>query len=329
MATEPTAATGDGVPDAHSGASADFAVVVSGLRMAYGGVEAVRGVDLRVGVGGVFALLGPNGAGKTSTVEILEGYRRRTGGEVSVLGVDPARGGAEFRARIGVVLQECAIDPYLTVREVLCQRAAYYPAPRGVAEVIELVGLQGKAGARVKVLSGGQQRRLDLALGLIGDPELLFLDEPTTGFDPSARRHAWEVIAGLGQLGKTIVLTTHYMDEAQALATEVAVIAAGQIVATGPPDSLGDRDHAAHTVRFRLSGPPPEPLPDQLHGRLQTDQDSPGGLVVHTSHPTEDLHTLTGWAVNHGLTLEQLSVTQPSLEDIYLQLTGPTDTPEP
>ena len=295
------------------------AIEVTGLRKSYDSVEAVKGIDLVVPAGNVFALLGPNGAGKTTTVEILEGYRTRTAGTVSVLGTDPAHGGAGLRSRIGIVLQECAIDPYLNVTEALTQRAAYYPHPRPVPEVVALAGLEGKARTRVKVLSGGQQRRLDLALALVGDPELIFLDEPTTGFDPGARRTAWEVVANLAALGKTILLTTHYMDEAQALAGEVAVMAGGQIVALGPPGSLGGRDRAAYEVRFRL--------PASLTAELPPLGDStrPGGgdgeIVIATTTPTATLHSLTGFALGHGVELEGLHVSQPTLEDVYLQLT--------
>lgn len=296
------------------------AIEVKGLRKTYGSFEAVKGIDLVVPAGSVFALLGPNGAGKTTTVEILEGYRARTAGTVSVLGTDPAAGGAAFRSRIGIVLQECAIDPYLNVTEVLTQRAAYYPHPRPVPEVVALVGLGGKAKARVKVLSGGQQRRLDLALALVGDPELIFLDEPTSGFDPGARRVAWEMVAKLAGLGKTILLTTQYMDEAQALASEVAVMVGGQIVALGPPGSLGGRDIAAYQIRFRIPVPLTGELPD-LESSVE-----PGGhdgeVVVTTTTPTAALHTLTGWAVARHVELEGITVDRPTLEDVYLELTG-------
>ena len=223
-----------------------------GLRKSYGDVDAVREIDLEVATGEVFAFLGPNGAGKTTTVEILEGYRERSAGEVSVLGRDPASGDRRWRGRIGIVLQECRMEPVLTVAETLRLYAGYYPSPRDVEETIALAGLEEKADERTARLSGGQRRRLDVALALIGDPELLFLDEPTTGFDPSARRQAWEVIASLKQLGKTVFLTTHYMDEAQTLADRVAIIAAGRIVAEGTPDELGGRAEAATTISFAL-----------------------------------------------------------------------------
>ena len=229
-------------------------ISVSGLRKDYGEVEALRGVDLEVRAGEVFALLGPNGAGKTTTVEILEGYRERSGGEVEVLGEDPERAGRAWRERIGIVLQSCRLDPYLTVRESLELFAGYYRSPRPVDEVIALVGLDGKAEERTGRLSGGQQRRLDVGMALVGDPELLFLDEPTTGFDPSARRQAWEAIEGLRALGKTILLTTHYMDEAQRLADRLAIIADGRVVAGGTPEELGDRDRQPATITYRRDG---------------------------------------------------------------------------
>jgi ABC-2 type transport system ATP-binding protein len=275
-------------------------ISVSGLRMSYGEVEAVRGIDLEVMPGEVFAFLGPNGAGKTTTVEILEGYRRRSGGEVRVLGEDPQRAGREWRERIGIVLQSCRLDPYLTVRESLELYAGYFHAPRPVEEVIELVGLSGKAGERASRLSGGQQRRLDVGMALVGDPELLFLDEPTTGFDPSARRQAWDVIAGLRDLGKTVFLTTHYMDEAQRLADRVTIIAAGEILARGTPQDLGERENGAATIRYRSGG---------------------RDVVVETTTPVQTLHQLTGEALARGEELEGLEVTRPSLEDVYLELT--------
>jgi ABC-2 type transport system ATP-binding protein len=289
-------------------------IVVEDLHKSYGTNEAVRGLSFHVDAGEVVAVVGPNGAGKTTTVEILEGYRSRSSGQVQVLGADPAEGGAALRQRIGIVLQSSGIDPYLSVAEELRMHAGYYRSPRDVSEVIELVGLQEKRDARVKSLSGGQQRRLDLALGLIGDPELLFLDEPTTGFDPSARRQAWDVVRNLAGLGKTILLTTHYMDEAQALADRVIVIAAGRVVAEGTPATVGGRDQAKARVQFAL--PTGTQLTD-LPVAAGTDGDS---VVVETTEPTQLLHTLTGWALERGITLDGLSVTRPSLEDIYLSL---------
>jgi ABC-2 type transport system ATP-binding protein len=275
--------------------------------MSYGETEAVRGIDLEVMPGEIFAFLGPNGAGKTTTVEILEGYRKRSGGQVAVLGEDPERGGRAWRERIGIVLQSGRLDPYLTVRESLGLYAGYFQSPRPIDEVIELVGLEGKADERASRLSGGQQRRLDVGMALVGDPELLFLDEPTTGFDPSARRQAWEVIAGLRDLGKTVFLTTHYMDEAQRLADRVTIIAAGEIVARGTPEDLGERETAAATIRYRAAGREVE---------------------VETTTVVQTLHDLTGEALARGEELEGLEVTRPSLEDVYLTLTATSEVPE-
>ena len=304
-------------------ATPDVAIAVQGLTKSYGSFEALRGIDLEVRRGEVLALLGPNGAGKTTAVEILEGYRARDGGEVSVLGFDPARRDRALRARVGVVLQECAVDPYLTVTEALTQRAFLYAAPRSVTEVVALVGLEEKARARIKVLSGGQQRRLDLGLALIGNPELVFLDEPTTGFDPSARREAWDVVRDLCAEGRTVVLTTHYMDEAQALADTVVVLAAGRIVAAGPPDTLGGRDHGVSTVRFALPDgvaladvPVPAGVAPVVRG---------GSVEFAVAEPTRALHDLTRWALGRGQELVGLSVVRPSLEDVYLDLTGGPD----
>jgi ABC-2 type transport system ATP-binding protein len=295
------------------------AIKVRGLRKRYGELEAVGGIDLEVPEGQCFALLGPNGAGKTTTVEILEGYRNRTDGEVEVLGYDPEKGNRSFRERIGIVLQSSGIHKELTVAEVLTLFAGYYPHPRGVDEVIGVVGLQEKRGARIKTLSGGQQRRLDLALGIVGDPDLIFLDEPTTGFDPSARRRSWELIDNLRSLGKTILLTTHYMDEAQNLADEVAVIAAGRIVAHGSPESLGGRDVAEARVSFRLpDGVSSVDLPAGVADGLRVDGEH---VSIATKAPTRLLNVLTDWALARGEELEALTVTRPSLEDIYLGLT--------
>jgi ABC-2 type transport system ATP-binding protein len=296
------------------------AIRVHGLGKTYGEVEAVAGIDFEVAEGECFALLGPNGAGKTTTVEILEGYRRRSAGEVEVLGFDPERGERAFRERIGIVLQSAGIDGELTVEEVVSLFGSYYPHPRDAAEVIGLVGLGNKRTARAKTLSGGQQRRLDLALGIVGDPDLLFLDEPTTGFDPSARRRSWELVESLRDLGKTILLTTHYMDEAQHLADRVAIIAAGRIVAEGSPASLGGRDVAEAEISFRLpAGAALADLPGSMGDGLRQDE---GLVLLRSVAPTKDLHTLTGWALARGVELEALAVTRPSLEDVYLRLTG-------
>ena len=292
------------------------AIEVRGLRKAYGDVEAVRGIDLSVQTGECVAVLGPNGAGKTTMVEILEGFRRRDAGEVAVLGVDPAHGGRRLRERIGIVLQECGVERFLTVVELVRLHAGYYPHPLDPDEVLELVGLGEKAGSKVRTLSGGQQRRVDLALGLIGDPELIFLDEPTTGFDPTARRAAWSIVESLRALGKTVLLTTHYMDEAQNLADRVVVVARGRVVAEGAPDEIGGRGDAEAHVRFLL---PPGvaiadlPVPVEAEGEA---------VVTRTADPTALLHTLTGWALERGLQLPSLTVSRPTLEDVYLELTA-------
>ncbi len=295
------------------------AIEVSGLRKSYGSLEAVRGLDFRVDEGEVFALLGPNGAGKTTTLAILEGFRTRTAGEVRVLGEDPARAGRAQRQRVGIVLQGVVSEPYLTVREVLTRNAAYYPNPRPVVEVIEHVGLSEKADARVKTLSGGQLRRLDVGLGIIGDPELLFLDEPTTGFDPTARRSAWELVRQLRGAGTTIVLTTHYMDEAQSLADRVAVINAGVIVAEGTPDTIGGRAQAAARIRFHL------PASVTVSELPVPAVDGDGAAELHTDDPVRALHALTGWALERGVALDGLTVDRPSLEDVYLALISEED----
>jgi ABC-2 type transport system ATP-binding protein len=300
------------------------AIRVRGLRKSYGEHEVVRGIDIEVQHGEIFAFLGPNGAGKTTTVEILEGYRSRDAGEVSVLEDDPAAAGGGWRARIGLVLQSCTMPAELTVRELVDLYAGYYPHPRASTETIELVGLSEKADARTSQLSGGQLRRLDVALALIGDPELVFLDEPTTGFDPSARHHAWEVIADLRDLGKTIFLTTHYMDEAQALADRVAVIAAGEIVAEGTPDTLGGRDRVMSDISFAL---PPHTdlseLPPELASAASRHDD--GRVHIAVSEPARSLYALSGWALERGEDLGDLTVGRPTLEDVYLQLTDGTE----
>ena len=274
------------------------AIAVRGLRKSYGKLEAVRGVDFEIEQGEVFGLLGPNGAGKTTTVEILEGYRRRDAGEVSVLGHDPQSPGPDFRQRIGVVLQQSELWPNITVRETHKIFAGYYERPRDVDEVIELVGLTGKRDARVKTLSGGQKRRLDLGLALVGDPDLVFLDEPTTGFDPAARRAAWEMIRSLRGLGKTVLLTTHYLDEAEQLADRVAVMRDGTIVKIGTPRELTTADLEVE-IRFRRNGE---------------------DVLVRTSEPTRVLHELTGEALARGEELERVEVRRPSLEEVYLAL---------
>ncbi len=294
------------------------AIEVRGLRKAYGAVEAVRGIDLRIDAGEVFALLGPNGAGKTTSVEILEGYRTRDGGEVSVLGFDPARQAGAMKQRIGIVLQSTGVSPYLTVRETVAMFAGYYPRPRDVDEVVGLAGLSEESGRRINKLSGGQRRRVDLAVALAGDPDLLFLDEPTTGFDPSARRAAWEVVRSLAGLGKTVFLTTHYMDEAQFLADRVAIISAGRIVASGTPDTLGARGAGTSIIRFAL--PAGGELPAGFGARP-----TGAGYELDTPQPTRVLHELTTWALSADLELVGLEVSRPSLEDVYLAL---TETPE-
>ncbi len=299
------------------------AVVVRDLEKHYGTVAAVAGVDLTIEEGEVFALLGPNGAGKTTTVEILEGHRRRTAGTVSVLGHDPETGGRPLRERIGIVLQEASLEGELRVTEAIDLYASLYPRSRPTAEVLSIVGLEEKAEARIKTLSGGQQRRLELALGIVGDPDLIFLDEPTTGFDPSARRQAWTLVDNLRSLGKTILLTTHYMDEAQHLADRVAVIAGGRIVAEGTPDTLGGRADSRTIIAFRLpAGTGVVDLPDAVGGDARI---TDNGVVVETAEPTRFLHELTDWALATGRDIDDLTVTRPSLEDVYLQLTDGAD----
>jgi ABC-2 type transport system ATP-binding protein len=302
------------------------AITVSGLAKSYGGVQAVRGVSFTVGRGEIFALLGPNGAGKTTTLEILEGFRGRDGGQADVLGLDPGdrATGRELRERIGLVLQDIAVEPYLTVRETIARNAGYYPAPRGVDEVIALVGLAGQERTKVRNLSGGRKRRLDLGLGLIGDPEVLFLDEPTTGFDPAARRDAWQLVRSLRDSGTTILLTTHYMEEAEALADRVAVLSDGRVVAQGTLADLGGRAAAQTQIRFALPGGcQAADLPAWTRPTVESVAE-PGDLItVAVGEPTQALHELTSWALQRGLVLDQLTVEPPSLEDVYLRLTGP------
>jgi ABC-2 type transport system ATP-binding protein len=277
------------------------AILVRDLHKAYGEHEAVRGLDFEVAPGEVYGLLGPNGAGKTTTVEVLEGYRERTSGIVSVLGHDPQQRARALRERVGIVLQSTGMYRHISPREALAHFAGFYPHPRDVEEVIDITGLREKADARVRTLSGGQKRRLDLALALIGDPELIFLDEPTTGFDPAARRNAWQVVRSLQELGKTILLTTHYLDEAQALCDRVAIIKDGRILVEGPPGELG-----AASTRYRIAW-------RDDRGELQTRE---------AEDPTALLHQLTSAALARGEPLRDLSVTRPSLEDVYLELTA-------
>jgi len=305
-------------------ASPDKAIRVVGLHKSYGDFEAVRGIDFSVDHGECFALLGPNGAGKTTTVEILEGYRKHTSGTVEVLGFDPKTGGIPFRERIGIVLQQAGIDRELKVAETLDYYGRTYPRRRDIDQVLEMVGLTDKRTAGVKSLSGGQQRRLDLALVLIGDPDLLFLDEPTTGFDPSARRKSWELIDSLRSLGKTILLTTHYMDEAQHVADRVAVIVNGQFVAEGPPETLGGREAGEALISFRVN----RPLTD-LAPAVPTPQVKDGVATIRTSDAARVLHHLTSWALEHGDELAGLAVTRESLEDVYLRLTAGAQALEP
>jgi ABC-2 type transport system ATP-binding protein len=289
--------------DLYHGRVPAAAISVHGLRKSYGDYEAVRGISFEIPEGEVFGLLGPNGAGKTTTIEILEGYRRRDAGEVDVLGFDPGRAGPAFRERIGVVLQQSQLWPTITVAETHRMFAGYYDRPRDVDEVIELVGLEEKRDARVKTLSGGQKRRLDLGVALVGDPDLVFLDEPTTGFDPAARRAAWDMIRALRSLGKTILLTTHYLDEAEQLADRVAVLREGQIIREGTPAELTGATNETE-VRYRQDG---------------------HEVVIHTTEPTRLLQELTAAALAEGREVEGLQVRRPTLEDVYLSLTAPEE----
>jgi ABC-2 type transport system ATP-binding protein len=303
-------------PDAH-----DAAIEVRDLRKSYDELEAVAGVDLAVARGEVFALLGPNGAGKTTAVEILEGHRHRSSGEVSVLGFDPGRGERDFKQRIGIVLQETSVEPYLTVEEAIDLYRGFYPHPRPLDEVLALVGLTEQRHQGVKRLSGGQQRRLDVAVGLAGDPELLFLDEPTTGFDPAARREAWGVVRGLKSLGKTVFLTTHYMDEAQHLADRVAIIRRGRIIAEGNPASLVAQEEATR-IEFL------EPGAAGILAGIEGVKRSNGRVRIETGQPTAVLYTLTARAQEAGVELAELTVSKPTLEDLYLRLVGEQEEPE-
>ncbi len=304
------------------------AIEVRGLTKAYGDFQAVRGIDLDVDRGEILAFLGPNGAGKTTTIEILEGYRQRDGGEVRVLGVDPAEAPLSWRDQIGIVLQESEPVPELTALESVAMHAAYYADPRPPGEVLEIVGLADSAEQRTRKLSGGQKRRLDLALALVGNPRLVFLDEPTTGFDPSARRESWDMIDALRDLGSTVLLTTHYMDEAEQLADRIVVIAGGRIVARGTAADLARQVGASTTIRWRAPGDAPAPP-----SGLGSSADGEGTHELTTDDVVPTLHALTGWALDHDVDLSDLSVNRPTLEDVYLALTdqdaadGPTHGP--
>jgi ABC-2 type transport system ATP-binding protein len=297
----------------------DAAIRVSGLHKSYGEHEAVRGIDFEVGKGEVFGFLGPNGAGKTTTVEILEGYRERTAGEVTVLGLDPIRATREWRTRIGLVLQECELNPLLTVAETMHLYSSFFPDPRSTDETLDLVGLGAKRDARVGSLSGGQQRRLDVGVGIVGNPELLFLDEPTTGFDPTARRDAWNMIEGLKHLGTTIVLTTHYMEEAQHLADRVVILREGRIVAEGAPETLGDQLGRETMIRFRSFDGVADRAADAIGRRAVV---SGNQATIATTDPQGDLYKLLSWAQGEGLELPDLEVRRPSLEDVFLEVTS-------
>jgi ABC-2 type transport system ATP-binding protein len=322
-ATAPVAAEQD---SAKAPRARDVVIEATGLRMSYEGFEAVRGIDVSVRRGEIFAFLGPNGAGKTTTVEILEGHRSRSAGDVRVLGIDPQHADSAWRERVGVVLQSSRVEPELTVEECLKLYAGYYAAPLPVRDVIKLVGLQRKATVRGGQLSGGQQRRMDVALALIGDPELVFLDEPTTGFDPSARRSAWEMIDGLRRLGKTVFLTTHYMDEAEALADRIAVIKGGEIVAEGSPETLGGRDRAAYEITLTLpAGARAADIAAALGEAAREVRELERGRVFITSEAVMPaLGALSRWALQSGVDVSDLIVRRPTLEDIYL---GLTETP--
>jgi ABC-2 type transport system ATP-binding protein len=297
----------------------ETAISVSGLHKSYGEYEAVRGIDFEVAAGEVFGFLGPNGAGKTTTIEILEGYRERDDGRVSVLGIDPSSPTRAWRERVGLVLQECELDPLLTVREAIELFATFYSSPRPVEETIDLVGLADKREAKIGSLSGGQKRRADVAVGIIGDPDLIFLDEPTTGFDPTARREAWNMIEGLKALGKTVFLTTHYMDEAQHLADRVAILRGGEIVAQGPTSELSQSLGRRTVIGFALN----DGLGvEEIRSRLDSAVEVVGNEVsIETEHPQADLYRLLSLAEERGAELTEIEVRRPSLEDIFLELT--------
>jgi ABC-2 type transport system ATP-binding protein len=306
--------------DEIAGIEREAAVSMSDVRKSYGPVEAVRGVSLEVRRGEIFALLGPNGAGKTTVIEILEGYHRRTAGEARVLGVDPGSPTRRWRERIGLVLQESELDPNLTVRETVTLFAGFYPAPRPVDETISLAGLADVGDRRAGTLSGGQQRRLDVAVGIVGDPELIFLDEPTTGFDPSARRATWRTIADLRELGKTIVLTTHYMEEAQRLADRIAILRGGRLAATGTLEQIGAELRAAAIVRFRVPrGVAIDGMAAAVGAPVDVDHDL---ATVRADDPQRVLYRLLAWAKREDLELAGLEVTRPTLEDMFLELTA-------
>jgi ABC-2 type transport system ATP-binding protein len=299
----------------------ELAVEVRGLRKDYGAVQAVRGIDLSVPKGVVYALIGPNGAGKTTTLEILEGHRKPTAGEARVLGFDPTRNEAAFKQRIGIVLQSTSIPSYLRAEEAVAMFGGYYPRPLPVDEVLALVDLTAERRKLVRRMSGGQLRRLDVAIGLAGDPELLFLDEPTTGFDPAARRGAWTMIRGLKSLGKTVLLTTHYMDEAEQLADRVAIIVGGRIVAEGTPDELRHR-YTDNIISFRANSMPAG-VPSSLNATLDG-----GCVVIRAAQPTAAVHELTSWATQQNIELEDLRVAPLSLEDVYLRLAAEAEGTE-
>ena len=297
----------------------ETAVSVSGLRKSYGSNEVVKGIDFEVSVGECFGFLGTNGAGKTTTIEILEGYRARNAGDVSVLGTDPAKPSRRWRERIGIVLQEVELDPNLTVDETVSQFAGFYTSPRPVSGTIELVGLAEKRRTRIAGLSGGQKRRVDVALGLIGDPELIFLDEPTTGFDPAARREAWSMIEGLKELGKTILLTTHYMDEAEHLADRLMIIRAGEVVAKGTANELVQELQQSTVISFRL---PDGVAPEDVSAAAEVEIDISGAVATITSDiPQRELYRLTRWAEERNVELRDLTVTRPTLEEVFLAVT--------